>query len=117
MLQHIASMCARSAYSRSGAKFGLRTARRRPAIANAHPPALVRATALDVLDRASILSRDISGTAQHLENARVVCVGVGSLGSAVAIQLARSGVGTLPSSILTLWCQPIWGGTFWERIA
>jgi hypothetical protein len=78
-----------------GAKFGLRTARRRPAIANAHPPALVRATALDVLDRASILSRDISGTAKHLENARVVCVGVGSLGSAVAIQLARSGVGHL----------------------
>lgn len=48
-----------------------------------------------MLDRASILSRDISGTAKHLENARVVCVGVGSLGSAVAIQLARSGVGHL----------------------
>lgn len=78
-----------------GAKFGLRTARRRPAVANANIPALVRATALDVLDRASILSRDISGTAKQLESARVVCVGVGSLGSVVAMQLARSGVGHL----------------------
>lgn len=78
-----------------GAKFGLRTARRRPGMPNANVPALVRATALDMLDRASILSRDISGTAKQLENARVVCVGVGSLGSAVAMQLARSGVGHL----------------------
>lgn len=78
-----------------GARFGLRTARRRPAMAGAHAPALVLATALDVLDRASILSRDVSGTAKYLENARVVCVGVGSLGSAVATQLARSGVGHL----------------------
>ncbi|WP_327781783.1 ThiF family adenylyltransferase [Pseudomonas qingdaonensis] len=48
-----------------------------------------------MLDRSEILSRDLSGTAQNLEGSRVVCVGVGSLGSTVALQLARSGVGHL----------------------
>lgn len=76
--------------------FGLRAARRRTshkAVANV--PALIRATTLDVLDRASVLSRDLSGKVKSLENTRVVCVGVGSLGGAVAQQLARSGVAHL----------------------
>lgn len=78
-----------------GSKFYLRSARRRPAVAVSHPPALIRAATLDVLDRKEILSRDLSGVAQILEGARVVCIGVGSLGSTVALQLARSGVGHL----------------------
>ncbi|KPZ05060.1 UBA/THIF-type NAD/FAD binding protein [Pseudomonas amygdali pv. ulmi] len=78
-----------------GSKFNLRSARRRPAVAVSHPPLLIRATTLDVLDRTEILSRDLSGAAQNLEGTRVVCVGVGSLGSTVALQLARSGVGHL----------------------
>lgn len=81
--------------SNRGAKFGLRTARRRPAVAVTSVPALIRASALDVLDREAIHSRDLSGSAKSLENSRVVCVGVGSLGGAVALQLARSGVGHL----------------------
>lgn len=78
-----------------GSRFYLRSARRRPAVAVNHPPVLIRATTLDVLDRSEILSRDLSCVAQKLEGARVVCVGVGSLGSTVALQLARSGVGHL----------------------
>nr|WP_312023072.1 ThiF family adenylyltransferase [Pseudomonas luteola] len=78
-----------------GSKFYLRSARRRPAVAVSHPPILIRAATMNVLDRTEILSRDLSGVAQNLEGARVVCVGVGSLGSAVALQLARSGVGHL----------------------
>ncbi|HEH9516810.1 hypothetical protein CXK94_21200 [Stutzerimonas stutzeri] len=78
-----------------GSRFYLRSARRQPAVAVNHPPVLIRATTLDVLDRTEILSRDLSGVAQKLEGARVVCIGVGSLGSTVALQLARSGVGHL----------------------
>ena len=78
-----------------GSRFYLRSARRRPAVTVNHPPVLIRATTLDVLDRTEILSRDLSGMTQKIEGARVVCVGVGSLGSTVALQLARSGVGHL----------------------
>lgn len=78
-----------------GSKFYLRSLRRRPAVAVDNPPVLIRATTLDVLDRTEIWSRDLSGVAQKLEGARVVCVGVGSLGSTVALQLARSGVSHL----------------------
>ncbi len=60
-----------------------------------HPPELIRSTTLNVLDRTAILSRDLSGATKNLENTRVVCIGAGSLGGAVALQLARSGVGHL----------------------
>lgn len=81
--------------SNRGGRFGLRTARRRPAIQVAKAPTIIRATTLDVLDRSTILSRDLSRGTKILEKLRVVCVGVGSLGGAVALQLARSGVGHL----------------------
>jgi hypothetical protein len=78
-----------------GARFGLRSSHRRPAKALDRAPAQICTSTLNVLDRTSILSRDLSGAAQNLENTRIVCVGVGSLGGAVALQLARSGVGHL----------------------
>ncbi len=78
-----------------GARFNLRTARRRPVTAVTHPPELIRTTTLNVLDRTTILSRDLSGAAKNLEKSRVVCIGAGSLGGTVALQLARSGVGHL----------------------
>lgn len=79
-----------------GRWYGFRSARRwsgknQPS----HSPVLVRGAILNVLDRNDILSRDLSGTAKSLENSKVVMVGVGSLGSTVALQLARSGVGEL----------------------
>lgn len=81
--------------SERGTRFGLRASRRRPARAVDRTPAYVGASTVNLLDRTAILSRDLSGTVQRLENTHVVCVGVGSLGSVVALQLARSGVGHL----------------------
>lgn len=75
--------------------FGLRSARRWQKKSPAYFPAVVRSSRLEVLDRATILSRDLSGNTKGLETKRVVLVGVGSLGGAVAFQLARSGVGHL----------------------
>lgn len=79
-----------------GRWYGFRSARRwsgknQPS----HTPTLVRDAVINILDRTDILSRDLSKTAEHLEKARVVMVGTGSLGSAVALQLARSGIGEL----------------------
>lgn len=79
-----------------GRWYGFRSARRwsgknQPS----HSPVLVRRAILNVLDRNDILSRDLSGTAEKLEKAKVVMVGVGSLGSTIALQLARSGVGEI----------------------
>jgi hypothetical protein len=79
-----------------GRWYGFRSARRwsgkhQPS----HSPVLVRRAILNVLDRDDILSRDLSGTAEKLEKAKVVMVGVGSLGSTIALQLARSGVGEI----------------------
>jgi hypothetical protein len=78
-----------------GTRFGLRALRRRPARLVDRTPSYVGASQVNVLDRSSIYSRDISGTVRSLEAVRVVCVGVGSIGGAVAMQLARSGVGHL----------------------
>ncbi len=86
---------ARGIQPNRGTKFGLRSSRRNPAKVAFNVPALIRSSTLNILDRAAILSRDLSGTAQRLESSRVVFVGVGSLGSAVALQLARSGVGCM----------------------
>jgi len=81
--------------SNRGARFNLRSARRRPARAVNNTSVRIRSSTLDVLDRKEILSRDMSGVTTGLEDSRVVCIGIGSLGSAVAMQLARSGVGHL----------------------
>lgn len=78
-----------------GSRFGLRAARRRAPLVAHLAPLLVRSSSIDVLDRSEIHSRDLSGTAQRLEDAHVICVGAGSLGSVVAMQLARCGVGRL----------------------
>ncbi len=79
-----------------GRWYGFRSARRwsgkhQPS----HTPVMVRTSILNVLDRGDILSRDLSGMAPQLEKARVVMVGVGSLGSTVAMQLAKSGIGEI----------------------
>lgn len=79
-----------------GRWYGFRSARRwsgkhQPS----HTPTLIRDAVINILDRTDILSRDLSKTAEHLEKARVVMVGTGSLGSAVALQLARSGIGEI----------------------
>ena len=75
---------------------GFRSARRWSGkLQPSHAPVLVRGATLNILDRNDILSRDLSGTASHLEKARVIMVGVGSLGSPVALQLAKSGIGEL----------------------
>jgi hypothetical protein len=78
-----------------GTKFGLRSSHRRPATKSDQIPAQIRVSTINVLDRAAIHSRDRSHSVQSLVDTRVVCVGVGSLGGAVALQLARSGVGHL----------------------
>lgn len=75
-----------------GTRFGLRALRRRPAHPVHRTPAYVGASRVHVLDRSSVHSRDLSGAVQSLDGLRVVCVGVGSLGGSVAMQLARSGV-------------------------
>lgn len=85
-----------------GRWYGFRSARRwsgknQPS----HSPVLVRSATLNVLDRSEILSRDLSDTAKSLEKSRVVMVGVGSLGSTVALQLARSGLESSSSLTLT----------------
>jgi len=78
-----------------GSKYGLRSARKSKLQVRAQIPAVVQRATLDLLDRETIFSRDVNGTANQFENYRVVCVGVGSLGAAVALHLARSGIGHL----------------------
>lgn len=77
-----------------GTRFGLRSSRRLAKTVT-NLPTVIRSTSLEILDRAAIHSRDLSGIAQSLENSRIVFVGAGSLGGSVAMQLARSGVGQM----------------------
>jgi hypothetical protein len=75
--------------------YGRRAGRRGvPAHANASPTALESAP-VHVLDRASLHSRDLNPKKGQLAESHVVLVGVGSLGSTVASQLGRAGVGRL----------------------
>lgn len=78
-----------------GQRFGLRAARRDSVHAPSLMPPVLQAATLDLLERSAVHSRDLSGTAASLESRKVVLVGVGSLGSPVAVQLARAGVGHL----------------------
>lgn len=55
------------------------------------PRGYVQWAELQILDRAIVHSRDMK-SANGLDDAHVVFVGVGSLGSGIAMQLARSGV-------------------------
>ena len=77
----------RSAKPNYGRRAGLRKAVERMQA----PRGYVQWAELQILDRAIVHSRDMK-SANSLKDAHVVFVGVGSLGSGIAIQLARSGV-------------------------
>lgn len=78
-----------------GPRYGLRAARRKGVPEPTVTPSVLQAATLDLLERSAIHARDRSGLAAALEARRVVLVGLGSLGSPVAAQLARAGVGHL----------------------
>lgn len=75
--------------------YGLRSSRRQSGLKKEGPPASILSSRVNIIDRGAFFSRDRSNTAKTLENSHVVFVGVGSLGSAVSIQLARAGLGRL----------------------
>lgn len=75
--------------------YGLRSSRRQSGLKKEGPPASILSSRVNIIDRGAFFSRDRSNTAKTLENSHVVFVGVGSLGSAVSIQLARAGLGKL----------------------
>lgn len=78
-----------------GPRYGLRTSRRGAGESGKSSPKLIQSSTVDILDRSTTLSRDLNGVAHDLADSYVVVVGVGSLGGAVAAQLARSGVGRI----------------------
>lgn len=80
---------------RRGPRYGLRAGRRQGTQETSLVPAVLQVATLDLLERSAIHSRERSGVAASLEHRRVVLVGLGSLGSPVAMQLARAGVGHL----------------------
>ncbi|MEH8952772.1 ThiF family adenylyltransferase, partial [Klebsiella pneumoniae] len=75
--------------------YGLRSSRRQSGLKKEGPPASILSSRVNIIDRGAFFSRDRSNTAKTLENSHVVFVGVGSLGSAVSIQLAKAGLGRL----------------------
>ena len=75
--------------------YGLRSSRRQSGLKKEGPPASILSSCVNIIERGAFFSRDRSNTAKTLENSHVVFVGVGSLGSAVSIQLARAGLGRL----------------------
>ncbi|HBR2091806.1 ThiF family adenylyltransferase [Klebsiella quasipneumoniae] len=75
--------------------YGLRSSRRQSGLKKEGPPASILSSRVNIIDRGAFFSRDRSNTAKTLENSHVVFVGVGSLGSAVSIQLAKAGLGKL----------------------
>jgi len=80
---------------RRGPRYGLRTSRRKGSHKTSLTPTVLQVATLDLLERSAIHSRESSGLATTLEQCRVVLVGLGSLGSPVALQLARAGIGHL----------------------
>jgi len=76
-----------------GPRFNLRSGRRGRTWLPSASPSHLQHAGLDILDRSTVLSRDRSGDANLLYLKRIVVVGQGSLGSTVALQLARAGVG------------------------
>lgn len=84
----------RSLVKNKAVKLGVRAGRRLTSNAS-KPDITLSHSAINILDRAEILSRDRSPKLDSLADARVIVVGQGSLGSPVALHLARSGVGHL----------------------
>ena len=76
--------------------YGRRAARRAPHEAlGSNLPRALEGARIHVLDRSQVHSRDLEQAKLDLAAEHVVVVGAGSLGSAIATQLARSGVGHL----------------------
>lgn len=94
---HYAFVLRGAGMKRDGQKtYGSRAARRAPheTVGSITPRAL-GAARIHLLDRSQVHSRNLELVNNDLAAARVVIVGAGSLGSAVASQLARAGVGHL----------------------
>jgi hypothetical protein len=85
-----------SGVRRDGSKtYGRRAARRSGSHVATATIARVDAAVVHALDRATVHSRDLTATKEALASSHIALVGLGTLGSALAVQLARVGVGKL----------------------